>query len=243
MTAFNLRLVDAVFPTSLRGLRLPNRRKLAGEYVFGVSQAESVKNRADASKPLTVQGAPTYTATSANVRSSTNTGFGFLTGMIPNDDATMILVRKGGSGAQAIFAGIAPAIGFLDFGANTFGANGEGNPYTAASRPIFSNAVVAFEALVMSKANVERNIGGFGKLYTYSAGVQQVSTSVNPSVTGRIGGVQIAIGTNQLTDSIDTNSFDVYFFALYQRPLTAAEIDEAFQSLKADYATRGVTIT
>jgi hypothetical protein len=250
MTAVNLKLADAIFTTgSLKGIRLPNRRKLVGEYVFGVSAAESQKNRANPSKPLTLQDPSSqivYDAVSAKLRSSATTGYGFLTGIAPADDATLILIRKGGAGVQLFAMGHASTwVGFRQFGTNNYGANGEPANSSGANRPSPANTDIYFEAVVLSRKNNQRGTGGFGKLYYYSAGVQQVATSAQLNTAAARGAwatTQIAIGSNQLTDSITTNNFNAYFAAIYQRSLSAAEIDEAFQSLKADYATRGVTV-
>jgi hypothetical protein len=250
VTAFNLKLADAAFPTSLRGLRLPNRRKLAAEFVFGVSEAESCKNRADPSLPATAQGGGsiTYTSVSAHVRSHASAGYGFLipSSIIPADDATLIAIRKGGGGTTCVQIGNAAMwCGFRTFGATNIGANGEQSTAQGAQRSAPAGTDVYFESLVLSKRNAQRAINGYGKLYYYDAGgVQQVATSANLGTTARSAwaGKQLAVGSTVNTDTISTNNFDAYFFALYQRPLSAAEIDEAYQSLKVDYATRGVTL-
>lgn len=258
MTAFAVKLQDATFTSARKGMRLPNRRKLVGEYVLGVSQAETIKNRADPSKPMTVQGVPTYNTTNAVVRSSLAAGYGFKTGIITNDDATIIVVRENPALlTQPFIVGFGnaggTAVGFRYFAApnDNWFYNAEGVANQGAHRTV-PGAGVYFEAGVMSRQNPQRATGGFGKLYYYSGGVQQVATSANQSTNGAfaryplLGGqafTEVCIGSNSLSDSIDTNTIPIYFVAIYQRTLTSAEIHEAYTSLVAYYATRGVTVT
>lgn len=242
-----MKLTSATFTSSLKGLRLPSRHKLVGEYLLGGTQAESIKNRANPAKPLTVQGAPTYNANSVVVRSHPTDGFGFTTGIIPADDATMIVVRKNASinGSQAQIVGAYPSalLGFAEYGASNWGRNGEGALNQGASRAKPSAGTVYFEALTLSRQNPQLTTGGYGKLYSYSAGVQQVSTSANIIATSRRAVTQVCIGSTGLTDSFNTNNLEVYFVAIYQRTLSPAEIDAAYQAIVAYYAARGVVVS
>jgi hypothetical protein len=248
MTAFNLRLPDAQFQTSLRGLRLPNRRKLVAEFVLGGTQADSIKNRADPSKPLTVVGTPVYNANSVTVKSDPTIGNGFWLdpSLLPNDDATLICVRKPQLAVTTMFiVGMdSPQwIGFRAFNAN-FASNGEPATNQGAQRPLPAAGTIFFEALVLSRKNLQRLTGGLGKLYWYAGGVQQVATSPNQNTNARAGydGKRMAIGGTTLTASANTNSCEVLMFGMYQRSLSTAEIDEAYVNVVADYATRGVTV-
>lgn len=248
MTAFNLKLADATFPSSLRGIRLPNRRKLVAEFVLGGSEAESIKNRADPSKPLEVEGTPVYNTNSVTVKSDAAIGNGFLmhASLLPADDATLIVIRKPQLAVTTMhIVGMSSPqwIGMRAFSAN-YGANGEPANNQGANRPTPAAGTIFFEALVLSRENLQRATGGFGKLYYYSAGVQQVATSINKNTNARAAynGKRMAIGGRTLTASANTNSCEVFYVAEYQRSLTAAEIDEAYLSLVADYALRGVTV-
>jgi hypothetical protein len=251
MTAFALKLSDATFPQSktLRGIRLPNRDKLVGEYLLGGSEAESIKNRADPSSPLTVQGVPTYNTTHAVVRSSTTAGYGFKTGIIPNDDATLILVRENAALATEpkIFGmgnGGVNILGMRQYaGPTNYFSNGENANNLGANRPL-PGAGVYFEAGTLSRRNLQRSTGGYATLYWFSAGVIQSAVSASLQ-TGLARSVitQMCIGSDSLHDTINTNTIPVYFAAIYQRTLTAAEIEEAYDALVAYYATRGVTVT
>lgn len=250
MTA--MKLTSATFNSALKGLRLPSRKKLVGEYLLGGTQAESVKNRANPSKPLTVQGAPTYNANSVVVRSHASAGFGFTTGIIPSDDATLIVVRKNATiGSQPQIVGISDAVftdgfwGVREYATFNWGSNGEGAPAYGASRAKPTSGTVYFEALTLSRKNLQSLVGGYGKLYYYSAGAQQVSTSANLIVADRRSMYQrqISIGTTNLTDSVNNNNLEVYFVAIYQRTLSPAEIDAAYQAIVAYYAARGVVVS
>jgi hypothetical protein len=244
MTAFALKLSDATFTSSLRGIRLPSREKLVAEYLLGVSEAESIKNRADASAPLTVQGVPTYNAASVTVRSSFTTGYGFKSGLIPADDATIIVVRKNDAlGANPFVVGDrGNYIGMHRFAGNNYAHNGELADNQGASRVPPGAGVIYFEALVRSAQNPQRATGGLGKMYYYSAGVQQVATSANQNLVGRRAQTQLCIGSDSLSDSVNNNTIEVYFVAMYQRPLSAVEIDAAYDAIVAYYAARGVTV-
>jgi hypothetical protein len=45
-----------------------------------------------------------------------------------------------------------------------------------------------------------------------------------------------------LDDSVNNNSVEVYFVGMYQRPLSAAEIDEVKVQLTAYYLNLGITL-
>jgi hypothetical protein len=245
MTAFATKLTTATFSNALKGLRLPNRRKLVGEYVFGDSEAESIKNRANPSAPLTVQGTSTYNANSVIVRSSATVGFGFLTGIKPADDATLIVIRKNPTiASQPEFIGTRASsqlFGIREFGGNIYGSNGESSLTQGASRTKPSAGSIFFEAVVLSRQNPQLVSGGYGKLYYYSSG-QQVATSATVNPTGRRSIAQVCIGSTSLTDSITTNNLEIYFVAIYQRTLSSAEIDAAYQALVTWYAGKGITV-
>lgn len=249
MSNFALKLDNGSFLNPRRGLLLPSRDQLVGEYILGVSQALSVYNHANSSAPLTVQGTPTYNANSVTVRSDVSTGYGFKTGIIPDDDATLIVVRKNAAIASApvIVATSAPggtAFGMLQFGSTNYAANGENLYGLGAKRPTPASASsVYFEALVMSRRNVQRTLGGYGKMYYYSGAtqVEVVSTDLNTTARRLLG--EICIGSNLLTDNVSTNTVEVFFVGIYQRPLSGAELNDIKVQLTSYYAGLGVTLT
>ena len=247
MSDFALQLENGAFTNPRRGLRLPNRDRLVGEYILGGSQALSIYNHADINNPLIVQGSPTYNANSVTVRGHASTGYGFKSGIVPADDATLIVVRKNAAIASAPLIVASPPtgnpFGMLQFGSNNYAANGENLYGLGARRPTPASASqVYFETLVMSRQNVQRTIGGYGKLYYYSSGtqVEVVSTDLNTTARRSIG--EICIGSNLLDDSVNNNSVEVYFVGMYQRPLSAAEIDEVKVQLTAYYLNLGITL-
>lgn len=245
MTAFATKLTAATFNGALKGLRLPNREKLVAEYVLGGSEAESIKNRADPSRPLTVQGTPTYNTNSVLVRSHATLGYGFLTGIIPADDCTLIVVRKnasqGGSVPKVVMDSTA-RFGMGQFGSNNYGYNGEGATNQGANRAFPAAGTIYFEALVMSRQNAQRTLGGYGKLYYFSGGSLTSTTSANLNNTARRLLGAFCIGTTSLTDTVTNNNLEVYLVAIYQRPLSEAEIEEAYDAIVAYYAALGVTV-
>jgi hypothetical protein len=247
VSSFALQLDTATFVNPVKGLRLPSRYKLAGEYILGGSQAETIVNHANPSAPMTVQGSPTYNANSVIVRSSLTAGFGFKTGLIPNDDATLIVVRKNASIASSPLIVSTPPtdapFGMLQFGSNNYAANGEVLYGLGAKRPTPASASeVYFEALVMSARNVQRGTGGYGKMYYYSGStqVEVVSTDLRSTSRNLVG--ELCIGSNLLQDTITNNNLEVYFVALYQRPLSGAELGVIKTQLTSYYATLGITL-
>lgn len=244
MTA--MKLPSATFTSALKGMRLPSRRKLVAEYVLGGSEGESIKNRANPAKPLTVQGTPTYNANSVVVRSSATAGFGFTTGVIPNDDATLIVVRKGATVAsQPQIVGTVNAGGYYgvqEYSTSNWGRNGENSLIKGPSRAKPAAGTIYFEALTLTRQNRQYSTGGLASLYYYSGGTQQVAVSADFPARGRREIQQVCIGTTNLTDSVTTNNLEIYFVAIYQRNLSAAEIDAAYQAIVAYYATLGVTV-
>jgi hypothetical protein len=247
VTAFATKLSSATFNTALKGIRIRNRHKLVAEYVLGGTQAESVKNRANPALPLTVQGTPTYNANSVTVRSSATAGFGFKTGIILNDDATLIVVRKNAAiAAQPMIVGCRDSngamVGMAEFGATNYAHNGESANTSGANRSKPGAGVIYFEALVQSVKNPQLGTGGFGKLYYYSGGVQQVATSATLNAGDRRLKPQLCIGSNSLLDSITNNSCEVFFVAILQRTAGASEIEDIYGDTVADYARRGVTV-
>lgn len=249
MSNFALKLDGGLFVNPRRGLRLPSRNSLVGEYILGGSQAQSIYNYADSSKPLVVQGTPGYNTNSVTVRSDVSTGYGFKTGIIPDDDATLIVVRKNAAIASApvIVSTSAPggtAFGMLQFGSNNYAANGENLYGLGAKRTTpASSSAVYFEALVMSRQNVQRTLGGYGKMYYYSGATQieVVSTDLNTTARRSLG--EICIGSNLLTDNVSTNTVEVFFVGIYQRPLSSKELGEVKTQLTSYYANLGVTLT
>lgn len=245
---FAAKMTAGIFTNPVAGIRLPDRDYLVGEYLLGGTQAESVMNRAIPANVMTVQGTPTYNANSVLVRSHVTAGYGFLTNFIPHLEHTLIVVRKNASvvGTSPKVVGNASGGGGL-FGARQFGSNnymsmGENAANQGANRAVPPAGQIYFEAGVHSLRNPQLLTGGFGTLYYYSGGTQQAAVSADLGIINRISWTQYCIGSTSLTDSTATNNLEVFFAAIYNKPLTPAGIDAAHDAIVAYYATLGVTV-
>ena len=232
----SLVIAGATFPKPLISLTLPDRSNLVGEYIFGGSQAATIVNRANAVLPLTPTGAAvTYNPNSVIVAAGTGGG-GYDSGITPSGDSTWVLIRKPantpGSGLMAT-ANVNNQ-GFASFGTNSYFRNTLTSQVTGGVRVTPGASVINF--------NVGRyNFAGFCDLFYYSAGVQQQSTSgvvgLNTISPANIvfGGTTIQPGT--------VSTHEIYYAAIFNRSLTAAQIDAVWQSLLVYYAALGITIT
>jgi hypothetical protein len=259
MTRFATKITDGLFaqPNQISGVRLPDRSYLIAEYLLGGTEAESIKNRANSAIPLTVQGTGhVYNPASVTVRSSLTAGYGFVTAgnaIIPDANSTFILVRKSAaSPTQPIIAGLASAGTAFGWNFHQFGANNHYVSYESsalnggASYPRPATTGFYFEAGVNTANNSQWTTGGANRVYWYASGVQQTAVG---AVTVNIGayrkvmpGAIFALGSNVLSDSITTNTFEIAYAAIFNRPFTADEIDAAYKAIVAHYATRGVTV-
>jgi len=246
--SFATKITDATFTSPRRGRIIKDRTKLVGEYFLGVDQASTIKNHANAAAPMTVQGSPIYGAHSVTVKSHATLGYGFRTGIVPNDDGTLICLRKRSNQATSVEVVCTPnpsRWGFHEFGGDLYGGNGEGSQNLGASRTIAGQfASVFFEAIVLSPQNPQLLTGGYGKLYHYDDGdgVQHEIVSAALRSTGRGPSMQLCIGTTSLTDSVAGSFQEVFYVAIVNRPLPPAEIGDVYTRAKAFYAALGVPI-
>jgi hypothetical protein len=255
MSRFATKITDGLFsqPAQLTGLRLPSRDALIGEYMMGVSEAETIKNRADLSNPLVVQGTGhVYNAATVTLKSSLTVGYGYTTNYMPDEHSTLIIVRKRGTiSTNTFFAGMATpaAWGFLNFGtaSHFHGFDPAANGGAVYAVPPAAG-ILFFQAGVSNILNQQLGTGGKATHYWYESGVQ---TSIQTPTATALASVRrlmsnatnrFAIGSNTLSDSGTSTTFEVAFVAVYQRPLTAAEIETAYRAIVAYYATRGVTV-
>lgn len=220
-----------------------------GEYIFGTDQATSVFNYVDPAAPLTVQGVPTYNANSVVVRSSASAGYGFKSGIVPDLEFSLILVRKPAATASVpLIAGFSapsgdPMFGPYQFGGNTYMGGGETLYTNAPSRATPAGATIFAE--MISVAKDVRTVG------RYSAGgaLVKVTAPADRAIVERMANDnatqyyrQVVFGSNDLSDSINTNTVEIYYGAIINKALTDQEADEIYASLVSFYAARGVTI-
>lgn len=227
----SIKIATATFTKVLTALTLPVRTALVAESILGVSSVASSRNLANPAVPLLEMGAPTYSASGVVVR-PTATGFGFDTQITPNGDCTMIIIKKPGS-SGAIAAG--SSVGGNLFG---FGAFGGGDWFYNGSSSFGGGAsCTPVAGAWMFQAGVA-NFGGLARLVRYESGVQVASNSsgVMSVLPGRCYIGSAGITTGQAYDA------SVAYFAVYNRKLTDAEIDAAYQSLKVFFALKGIAI-
>jgi hypothetical protein len=244
---FATKLTAGVFEHQVAGLRLPDREYLVGEFVLGGTEAASVKNHADPSNPLTVQGSPVYNANSVTVRSHVSVGFGFLTGIVPHEGHTLIVVRKNATQAttvKVVGMGVGTLFGARQFGADNYFSMGETANNEGARRPRPASASeVYFECGIHSPVNPQRVTGGYASMYWYTSGnVRQTALSATQALANRTMYQEYFIGSTGLTDSVTTNNLEVFFVAIYNKALTLAGIDATHDAIVAYYAARGVTV-
>lgn len=232
----SIQISGATFSNVLTSLTLPDRSALLGEYLLGGTQASSIKNRANPAKPLTVVGAPTYTARGAV---TTNASNGFMTGISGGADITLLAIRKVPSSANFTVAvgddtdsnkiyGLAQYQGFNyvydSVGVTTGLNNGAKVAAPAAGTSYFMQAAV-------SKS------GGLSRIYQYASGVQSHVDAVTAFTRTP---AEIRIGGGPRSDAGVT--CEIGYVAIFDRALAAAEIDAAYASLAAYYASLGVTL-
>jgi hypothetical protein len=249
MPGVSIQIANANFTRQLTSLMLPRRANLLGEYRFGVNFAASSKNYANNALPLVAVGAPAYGGTFGVSVSGGAGGVGFDTQITPPRDATLILLRKrianagasmgvvGNSQGNGLSVGAGTAqTGFRDDDTGTpqcqFYSNVAAAPNISATR----NAP-ARDGNYFFEAGVTR-VGQTHKLYSYAAGVQQIAVS---TVVGNGWDHNVYVGTsNNGGNALWTT--DVLHLGIYGAILTDAEIDAAYQGLKAFYALLGLTI-
>jgi hypothetical protein len=81
-------------------------------------------------------------------------------------------------------------------------------------------------------------------MYYYSGGSQQAVVSPDPMLAGtRRGWKQYVIGSDKASDTIATNSVEIFFVALYNKPLTAGGINTAYAAIRDYYASLDPPVT
>lgn len=226
---------DASFSQVVSSLTLPDRTGLVGEFVLGGTQAESITNRAAPSlADMTVVGSPTYGVGFAKVRSGGAYGsIGFDTGLTTPENPTLIvLVRKDTLFPVAL--GSAGFNGFVNY-------NNQPSLYNSMSGTLSNVPQVsvpghtdfAFFAGLLPK-------GAPGQIYTYASGALTTNTGETNGGASR-GTETLKIGTT--LENVGIGIADVAYAAVFERLLSADDIDDAYLSLKAFMATRGVTVS
>jgi hypothetical protein len=120
---------------------------------------------------------------------------------------------------------------------------GESANNQGANRALPPVGQIYFEAGVHSQRNPQLLTGGYGTMYYYSGGVQQVVVSATLTGVQRSAWTQYCIGSTFLGDTVATNTIEVFFVAIYNKPLTPAGIDAAHDAIVAYYASLDPPVT
>lgn len=224
MSGISIRVATASFTHAVASLTLPDLDHLVGEYVFGVDEASTVKNRANPDAPMTVVGTPSYASNGAGVSGGGFGSNGFDTGLAPQGDVTMMVIASLSSGTGIFFGSRndpTTIFGFELGGGQTQYFN---NQWSAPP----NNPQVALTGGYAFYAGVGP-LGQPGKVYKVTGGGSPTIVSATGTAAG--GGrtsTTIKYGTGQ------TGTGNVIYANIYEdRLLTQAEIVAAYQSVRS----------
>jgi hypothetical protein len=196
--------------------------------------------------------APTYNTHSAVVRSSATAGYGFQTQVISDEDFTLLLVRKNATtAAQPNLMGMPPVggsnlWGLREHDTNNYGSAGESSGTTGGcALPKPADGAIYFQALTHLPLQYTQFYQGASGSLTLAPNAASVATERRMLIqAGNMLQVytQWLIGTGGLTDSIATNTCEVYFAAIYNRVLSQTELTQCYADITTYLGTLGVTL-
>ena len=231
----SIQIAGAEFANVIGSLSLPSRVGLAGEYIFGGTEADCIKNRARPGlASMTKVGTPAIGANFVEIRSSTPGNNGFDTGLVCPPDATIIVVVKKDTGMPVFMSTASPFSGFHNYlGTNVLLYNSQSGTAAGVADVLApTHTDYAFYAGAMPA-------GGLGKIYNYVSGV--LATNVAEINGGARGTDTLKIGTSLASGGVGVAK--MAYAALYDRVLTEAEVAAAYASLKGFLATRAVVVS
>lgn len=232
-------LKDAEFTNKVSSVAAPNRDKLVGEWFFGESEAETIKNRADG-LPLVTIGSPTYFDSFARC-SGNGSGGGnrFSTQIIPQMEGGLTIVavarnNSGGSTRQGLgslcSARNTTLVGLYDQGTETIFYNG----VSTASADAAALVEPAF-----NKWTTVIGVGGrgvYGQLNLWQDGIKSTANANKL-------GTRVTNGTAPFTLFLDAvASIDIAYLAIYERTVTQQEVDQIYTGVKKMMALRGISL-
>lgn len=220
---------DKVF----NSLSLPFLNGLTTEYILAGSLAASRRNLAAGADQLTEIGAPTWNNDSLSYSTSAaNTGVQMTTSTGPENTMIAIAEKNWGSG----ILGNGGNIGFSGVSADSTCTYTTGTYAGVGRRAKITNASLPSGLICFIGRGAT---GGLGKLSAWNAGVEVTDTAdladgaTTPGVM-KLGG----------DDGLNNNgTFKVAYFAHFSRVLSDAECTQAYLSLKAFFAGRGVAVS
>lgn len=232
--ALSIQIKDAQFVNKIGSLTLPDRTGLVAEYIFGKDAATSTINFAGTGGNLTVVGTPVFGDGYAEIKSGSGYGdVGFDTGLTVPSNATMIVVAKNTTLCPGYFKTSANFTGFMNYQYTPSIYNAQsGTLANVANLPLPTHSDFAFYAGLMPLAD-------FGEIYIYEDGAPSVA--IAETAGGNKSGSPLSIGTT--TPSSGNGVANIAYAAMFDRVLTAQEIEDAYLSLKAFLATRDVIVS
>lgn len=231
--SLSLTVKDATFTKYVSQL-VPYMALAKGFYLFGGTQAASLKNYANPGLPATVLGAPTYGAGYANL---TSTSDGFDSGISSRSGFTHIGIITAGGNSTGYFGNWNQAAGAAG-AANLVGkASGlaevrlalEGNYRVTSSAPALGSS---FQFVASSYD------GATGKLYVRDAASMKIDsaayalTATPLAQPFRVGG----------SGFVDATVFKAAAAMTFQQVMTDGQVAEIYAYLKTFLATRGISV-
>ena len=226
---------DADFTNPVGSIHLPNREGLVGEWFFGGTESNSFKNRAGNTVAVKV-GEPTVASNYLAVMGGTN----YVELPIPTLDnskgVTIIAVSKGATrntlGHTGFYANPPGFLGFFHLsGYRVYSVETSGDNF-AAILPV--NIVPNDTWMVMAGVMEERQKPSN---YIWNNGVKTSAVSVDEPVAGWPAINKFIIGAQAKGND------DWAYAAIFNRKLSAAELDAAYAGIKQLLAVRGIDIT
>lgn len=218
---------DEDFTYFTRTLWLPATKGLVGLWVLGGTEAESLKNRANPSIPLTKIGNPTFNANSVTIETGGGgyTDAGFETGIVPPGDMTIYAIRHAPLAGDMTILGASNFItGMTDYEIKPCAYNSQ----QAAPPNVAAVAMPTHGKFFLQ--TVDLPLGGNGVVRTYAAGVPTESVAVQAGN---------ARGTDTLKIGLNNGAAhgrgNVALVALFNRLTTDAEKAAAYTTLLAAY--------
>lgn len=232
----SIQVAGANFSKVIASLTLPDRSGLVGEYLFGGDFAKSSRNLANADLPLLQVGSPVYGENFARVQSG-SAGFGFNTQITPLIDCTIIDIRGPSSNSSAsAYMLAAGSMGMYHRAGNYLF---KGGTYSTLDQGALNNAGDGAWNFTAGVSNVG---GGIAKHYRGNAatGALNEATAANARTAGSTGPAYI--GTPNCSSTVAGVQHSHAYLAIFNRILTTAEIEAAYQSLKPFMSRRGILI-
>ena len=242
-TGSSIQIASASFTNGLKAsLTCPDRTGLRGEYLLRENATRSIRNIANLAAPAALIGAgtPVYNTNSVILSGSASYGNGIAgidTGLLHTPDVTVIAVRKkllaGASASSNTYLGASNNgfRGLQEYMGWSFYNNQGGTPPAVAALAVPADTDFHFVAGVGK--NAEKGI-----IYLASGGVM----SSNEGNTAGSAWVTSA-NTIKVCGIAGNYQMELAYAAVYDRVLTPTQITEAYEALKAYFATRNIVVS